>query len=168
MSLGNSLESDFNWAVIRGPGSGASEGRNAEERKSPGGEFASESGIERKPEAAGRWIVGGVMAVWGLPQEDRKDMAAGEKRKDAVEATVEPRRKRRLAHFPNSFGLRFGDWHEVRRRIRFRLLIRGETEAAVTGSERAGETCVNRNRRPAIPLGRMQAAESGSSSRSRA
>ena len=48
----------------------------------------------------------------GLPQEDRKDMAAGKKRKDAVEATVESRRKRRLAHFPNSFGLR--SWGSMR------------------------------------------------------
>ena len=111
VSLGNSLESDFNWAVIRGPGSGASEGRNAEERKSPGGGIRL--GIRNRAEACG-----GVTAAWGLPQEDRKDMAAGKKRKEAVAATVESRRKRRLAHFPNSFGLRFGDWHDVRLRIR--------------------------------------------------
>ena len=65
-------------------------------------EFASESGIERKPEAAA------LRPHGGLHQEDRKDMAEGEKRKDAVEATVESRRKRRLAHFPNRFGLRSG------------------------------------------------------------
>ena len=89
----------------------ASEGRNAEERKSPGGGIRL--GIRNRAEACG-----GVTAAWGLPQEDRKDMAAGKKRKEAGAATVESRRKRRLAHFPNSFGLRFGDWHDVRLRIR--------------------------------------------------
>ena len=110
MSLGNSLESDFNLAGIRGPGSGLQKGETPRSEKVPG-EFASESGIERKLAAA-------LRPHGGLPQEDRKDMAAGKKRKEAVAATVESRRKRRLAHFPNSFGLRFGDWHDVRLRIR--------------------------------------------------
>ena len=50
--LGNSLESDFNWAGIRGPGSGVSEGRNAEERKSPGGGIRL--GIRNRAEAKRR------------------------------------------------------------------------------------------------------------------
>ena len=162
VSLGNSLESDFNWAVIRGPGSGLQKGETPRSEKVPEGEFASESGIERNPEAA-------LQPHGGSSQEDRKDMAAGKKRKDAVAATVESRRKRRLAHFQNSFGLRFGDWHEVRLRIRFRLWIRDRDRGRLkAGLERAGETCVSRNGRPAIPLRRIQAAESGSSSRSRA
>ena len=52
VSLGNSLESDFNWAVIRGPGSGLQKGETPRSEKVPEGEFASESGIERKLAAA--------------------------------------------------------------------------------------------------------------------
>ena len=111
MSLGNSLESDFNWAVIRGPGSGLQKGETPRSEKVP--EEGIRLGIRNRAEACG-----GVTAALGLPQEDRKDMAAGKKRKEAGAATVESRRKRRLAHFPNSFGLRFGDWHDVRLRIR--------------------------------------------------
>ena len=52
MFLGNSLESDFNLAGIRGPGSGLQKGETPRSEKVPEGEFASESGIERKLAAA--------------------------------------------------------------------------------------------------------------------
>ena len=68
MSLGNSLESDFNLAGIRGPGSGASEGRNSEKRKVlTGKERASESDFETELTVPGgdevREIVGGGVTV---------------------------------------------------------------------------------------------------------
>ena len=104
MSLGNSLESDFNLAGIRGPGSGASEGRNSEKRKVlTGKERASESDFETELTVPGgdevREIVGGGVTV-GSPLTGRKDTTAGKKRKEAVAATVEFREETAPGAFP--------------------------------------------------------------------
>ena len=59
VSLGNSLESDFNWAVIRGPGSGLQKGETPRSGKVP--EEGIRLGIRNRAEACG----GGVTAAWG-------------------------------------------------------------------------------------------------------
>lgn len=83
-------------------------GETPRSEKSPGGGIRL--GIRNRAEACG-----GALdrrrrqsEAGRLRQEDRKGMTVWEKRKEAGAATVEPRRKRHLAHFPNRFGLMSG------------------------------------------------------------
>ena len=85
---------------------GLQKGETPRSEKVPEGEFASESGIERKPEAAALRPHGGCLRKIG------RTWRKGRNEKKAVAATAESRRKRRLAHFPNSFDIR--SWGSMR------------------------------------------------------